>query len=109
MHPETALSCTRAQKSNGKSEPLRDLKLDRWPGVPITEGLAKINMEESFKPPKPDVCKTRHFYDDFWECQIDHADVPFYCPYALGFGFKYFCKHPDCRDFALSDRASEKK
>ena len=90
-----------------KSEPLRTLKLNQWPGVPITEGLAEINMNASFKHPKTDVCKTSHFYDDFWECQMDHEDTIFYCPYALGFGNKYFCKHPDCRDFALSDRAKE--
>ncbi len=48
------------------------------------------------KFPDPNVCRTRHIYDDVCECLLEEARL---CGYAFSFGNGFFCRHPDCRAF----------
>ena len=108
IHPENDLFLQPVHKGEKKNQNLyAPLSLISGQLHRQRKEWLKYQMDASFKLPKPDFCKTRHFYDDFWECQMGRADVNFFCPYALGFGHKYFCKHPNRRDFAIIDRASE--
>lgn len=52
--------------------------------------------------PDPDVCKTRHVIEGYYNCAVGKDDVKL-CPYALPFGYGYFCRHPGCSNFERTE------
>ena len=47
--------------------------------------------------PNPDCCETHCVTRNLWECLVNQA---FLCQYALPFGSKLFCKHPEKSTYA---------
>lgn len=41
-------------------------------------------------------CKTRHVHSDLCECLAEDAHC---CPYAMAFGYGFYCKHPERRKY----------
>ena len=45
---------------------------------------------ESSRLPDPDKCRPKHYTGQLWECL---EPCPQECPYSLGFGYSFFCRH----------------
>ena len=56
------------------------------------------------KFPDPAACRIQHVTEDLFECMADDAA---HCPFALAFGFGYYCKHPGRRN--NFEKAAEEK
>jgi len=42
--------------------------------------------------PDMQVCRATELHPDYANCLVE---APAACPYALSFGYRYLCKHPD--------------
>jgi hypothetical protein len=53
-------------------------------------------MNPSRTYPDADICKTSLYCEEIYNCLAESA---YLCPFAIPFGYGYFCKHPDRADF----------
>ncbi len=47
--------------------------------------------------PDPSSCNVEQLGKNLFECLTDDA---FVCPYAMPFGYTYFCRYPACSQFS---------
>ena len=52
--------------------------------------------------PDPAICRTEHVYNELYDCLVESKDVC-RCLYALEFGSRYFCRHPERSKFEKID------
>ncbi len=59
--------------------------------------------------PYPELCRTSYFIDEFWLCHVDHLKHMLSCPFALKFGYRYYCRHPDRHRFISYEKVNEEQ
>ena len=65
-------------------------------------------MESCRKMPDPAVCRTKLFCGDNYNCLTEQKYL-WSCPYVFSLGYDYFCRNPECANFAIDDEETDKE